>query len=102
MSVKKQNEHLLIILRTKNESKCVEIPEHECPSMNYIDLAERIDPNLQIEHCESCDHPNSEDHIKSFDEKLEIQKFKFGVIYQRKGQVHRGSFSRRKMHRFVL
>jgi hypothetical protein len=29
----------------------------------------------------------AQQYIKTYDEKLETQKFKFGVIYQRRGQV---------------
>jgi len=42
---------------------------------------------LSVESFETCRNLQAQQAIKTFDEKLETQKFKFGIIYQRKGQV---------------
>ena len=54
---------------------------------DYIYLSQQIYPNLRIDYLNICTNPNAQELIKSFDEKLETKTFKFGIIYQRRGQV---------------
>ena len=87
MSVKPQNDQLFVIARTKEGSKCMEVTENHTNSTDYIALCKQIYPHLHIDHFDNCTNIKAQQLIKAFDEKLETQKFKFGVIYQRRGQV---------------
>lgn len=87
MSIKAHDDALSVIVRTKEGSKAMDFVADESNASDFVFLSQQLYPNLQIEHFEECSHADSAQLIKSFDEKLEIQKFKFGVIYQRQGQV---------------
>jgi hypothetical protein len=87
MSVKPQNEKLIVIVRTKEGSKCMDFVENSANLTDYVHLSNQIYPNLHIDHFENCTTFKAQQFVKAYDEKLETQKFKFGVIYQRRGQV---------------
>ena len=87
MSIKSRERVLSVIVRTKEGSKAMDFEEDERNTTDFVYLSQQLYPNLQIDHFEECSHPDTPQLIKTFDEKLEIQKFKFGVIYQRQGQV---------------
>jgi hypothetical protein len=105
MSIKPHVEKLTIIVRTKESSKCLDLIENESNSTDYVYLSKQLYPDLQIDHFENCTNLKvshrkekktdfddwicfqAQQYIKSYDEKLETQKFKFGIIYQRRGQV---------------
>ena len=87
MSVIPQNDRLIMIIRTREGSHCLEVTEGEMHPTDYISLAKQIYPNLRIDRLETCTNIRAQELIKAFDEKLETKKFKFGIIYQRKGQV---------------
>ena len=54
MSIKPYNEKLTVIVRTKESSKCLELPENESNSMDYVYLSKKIFPDLQVDHFENC------------------------------------------------
>ncbi len=87
MSVKFQNDQLIVIARTKEGSKCMEVSENGTNITDYVSLCKQIYPHLHINHFDNCTNIKAQQLIKAYDEKLETQKFKFGVIYQRRGQV---------------
>lgn len=87
MSIKPHENKLLVVVRTKESSKSFDFVENEINSGDYVWLSKQLYPSLQIDHFDNCTHYKAQQHVKAFDEKLEIQKFKFGVIYQRRGQV---------------
>jgi hypothetical protein len=104
MSIKPHDDKFTIILRTKESSKCIDLIENDSNSIDYVYLSKQIYPDLQVDHFENCrnlkvisknefyglkdfDFIQAQQYIKTYDEKLETQKFKFGVIYQRRGQV---------------
>lgn len=87
MSVKPYEKRLKVIVRTKDGSKCMDFVENTSNPTNYVNLSKQIYPNLHINSFENSTNIKAQDYIKAYDEKLETQKFKFGVIYQRKGQV---------------
>ena len=87
MSVRRQYDYLSVIVRTKDGSRFLNVLDNDSSSMDYVQLAKEVNPDLRVDHFESSDLSDAREHIKTFDEKLEIQKFKFGVIYQKKGQV---------------
>lgn len=87
MSVKPTDDNLTAILRTKEGSQCMEFVENSNNPTDYVYLSKQIFPNLRINGFENCTNWKAQEFIKSFDDKLETQKFKFGVIYQRRGQV---------------
>lgn len=91
MSIQRNYEYLSIIVRTKDGSRFVTLTNSESSSMNNVELAAQVYPDLKIDHFENCQSTDAREHIKTFDDKLEIQKFKFGVIYQKKGQVNRNN-----------
>jgi len=87
MSIKPYNDNITVIVRTKDGSKCMDFMEDGTNITNYITLSQQLYPNLQIDHFENCANFKAQQLIKAYDEKLETQKFKFGIIYQRRGQV---------------
>jgi hypothetical protein len=87
MSIKSHDNSLHVIVRTKNGSKSMQIMDNDSPSTDNVALARQVYPNLQLEQFENCTSHKAQQHVRAFDEKLEIDKFKFGVIYQRRGQV---------------
>jgi hypothetical protein len=91
MSVKPHDDQLIIIVRTKEGSKCMEVIENGTNATDYVSLCKQIYPNLHIDHFDNCTNIKAQQFIKAFDDKLETQKFKFGVIYQRRGQVREQS-----------
>ena len=93
MSVQPHDDELTIIIRTIEGSKCMQVTEDGSNITDYVSLAKQLYPDLHIDHFENCVNIKAPQHIKAFDEKLETQKFKFGVIYQRKGQVRELHFS---------
>jgi hypothetical protein len=87
MSVKPQDEQLTVIVRTKEGSKCMDFIENGPNVTDYVTLSKQLYPNLHIDHFENCSNFKAQQFLKAYDEKLETQKFKFGIIYQRRGQV---------------
>jgi hypothetical protein len=87
MSIKPYNDNITVIVRTKDGSKCMNFTEDATNITNYITLSQQLYPDLQIDHFENCENFKAQQLIKAYDEKLETQKFKFGIIYQRRGQV---------------
>ena len=87
MSVKPHDDKLIVIVRTKEGSKCMDFMENGTNLTNYVHLSKQIYPHLHIDHFENCTTFKAQQFVKAYDEKLETQKFKFGVIYQRRGQV---------------
>ncbi|CAF3643077.1 unnamed protein product [Rotaria socialis] len=98
MSVKPYDQHLKVIVRTKEGSKCMVFIEHTTNSTDYVNLSKEVYPNLHIGYFENCTNLKAQDSIKSYDEKLETQKFKFGVIYQRRGQTTEEEFFNNQTH----
>ncbi|CAF1223073.1 unnamed protein product [Rotaria sordida] len=98
MSVKPHDEQLKVIVRTKEGSKCMNFIEHTTNSTDYVQLSKQIYPNLNIDYFENCTNLKAQEYIKSFDEKLETQKFKFGIIYQRRGQTTEEEFFNNQTH----
>lgn len=76
-----------MIVRTREGSRCLEVTENEIHPIDYIALVKQIYPHLRIDRLETCTSTKAQELIKAFDDKLETKKFKFGIIYQRKGQV---------------
>ncbi len=87
MSIKPHDDKLTVIVRTKEGSKCLDFIENGTNVTDYIHLSKQLFPNLNIDHFENCSNFKTQQLIKAFDDKLETQKFKFGIIYQRRGQV---------------
>ena len=87
MSIKPHDDKLTVIVRTKESSKYMNFIEHETNLTDYVSLSKKLYPNLKIDHLENCTNFKAQQHVKIYDDKLETQKFKFGVIYQRRGQV---------------
>lgn len=87
ISVLPQNDRLKMIVRTKLGSKYTEVSEGGMSTNDCISLAKQLIPNLHIDRMEELAHSESNESIRAFDDKLETRKFKFGIIYQRKGQV---------------
>jgi hypothetical protein len=87
MSIKPYDDNLTVIVRTKESSKCMNFIENETNLTDYVSLSKQLYPNLKIDHLENCTNFKAQQHVKAYDEKLETHKFKFGVIYQRRGQV---------------
>ncbi|UJR08987.1 hypothetical protein I4U23_013237 [Adineta vaga] len=87
MSIKPQNDELTVIVRTKDGSKSMLCLDDGSNVTNYITLAQELYPDLHIDHFESCASLKAQQYVKEYDEKLETQKFKFGIIYQRRGQI---------------
>ncbi|CAF4768592.1 unnamed protein product, partial [Rotaria sp. Silwood1] len=98
MSVKPHNEQLKVIVRTKEGSKCMNFIENTTNTTDYIKLSKQVYSNLNIDYFENCTNLKAQDYIKSFDEKLETQKFKFGIIYQRRGQTTEEEFFNNQNH----
>ena len=65
----------------------MDLNENVTNSTDYASLSQQIYPNLRIDYLDICTNSNAQELIKSFDEKLETKTFKFGIIYQRRGQV---------------
>jgi hypothetical protein len=87
MSIKPHDDKLTVIVRTKEGSKCMDFVENGTNLTDYVYLCKQMCPNLHIDHFENCTNFKAQQLIKAFDDKLETQKFKFGIIYQRRGQV---------------
>ncbi|CAF1244675.1 unnamed protein product [Adineta ricciae] len=98
MSIKPQNDELTVIVRTKEGSKSMTLVENENTVTNYITLAQHLYPDLHIDHFESCTSLKAQQYVKEYDEKLETQKFKFGIIYQRRGQTTEEEFFNNERH----
>ncbi|CAF4043900.1 unnamed protein product [Rotaria sp. Silwood2] len=98
MSVKPHDEQLKVIIRTKEGSKCMNFIENTTNSTDYVKLSKQVYPNLNIDSFENCTNLKAHGCIKSYDEKLETQKFKFGVIYQRRGQTTEEEFFNNQNH----
>ncbi|CAF4870237.1 unnamed protein product, partial [Rotaria sp. Silwood1] len=98
MSIKPHNNRLTIIVRTKESSKCLDMIENESYSTDYVYLARQLYPDLQVDHFENCTNLKAQQFIKTYDEKLETHKFKFGVIYQRRGQTTEEEFFNNERH----
>ena len=84
MSIKPHENKLLVVVRTKEGSKSMDFVENEINSGDYVWLSKQHYPNLQIDHFDNCTHYKAQQHVKAFDEKLEIQKFKFAVDRSRR------------------
>ncbi|CAF2070223.1 unnamed protein product [Rotaria magnacalcarata] len=98
MSIKPHNSRLTVIVRTKESSKCLDLIENECNATDYAYLAKQLYPDLQVENFENCTNLKAQQLIKTYDEKLETHKFKFGVIYQRRGQTTEEEFFNNERH----
>ncbi|CAF0750967.1 unnamed protein product [Adineta steineri] len=98
MSIRPQNDELTVIVRTQEGSKCMKFIENGNNITNYITLCQQLYPNLQIDHFENCTNFKAQQFIKAYDEKLETQKFKFGIIYQRRGQTTEEEFFNNEKH----
>lgn len=98
MSVRSDNDHSIVILRTKMGSFQKIFDSNRVNSNDYVQLAKEICPNLSVESFETCSNLQAQQAIKTYDEKLETQKFKFGIIYQRKGQTTEEEFFNNEKH----
>lgn len=76
-----------MIVRTKSGSKYLEMTEGALSTTDCISLAKQLYPDLHIDRMEEFATNDANESIRAFDDKLETRKFKFGIIYQRKGQV---------------
>jgi hypothetical protein len=54
MSIKPHHEKLTVVIRTKESSKCLELPENESNSMDYVYLSKKVFPDLEVDHFENC------------------------------------------------
>jgi hypothetical protein len=54
MSIKPQESKLTVIVRTKENSKCLDVMENESNAIDYVQLAKQVNPDLQVEHFENC------------------------------------------------
>lgn len=84
ISVKRNDDHLAAIVRTKNGSKFETIDDLDA---EHDVLLKKAFPEIEVDRLEICEDPSSRKLIQDYDEKFEIKKFKFAVIYQRRGQV---------------
>ncbi|CAF0736235.1 unnamed protein product [Rotaria sordida] len=98
MSIKPHDNCLTIIVRTKESSKCLDLIENDSNPIDYVYLARQLYPDLQVDHFENCTNFKAQQFIKAYDEKLETHKFKFGVIYQRRGQTTEEEFFNNERH----
>ncbi|UJR37223.1 hypothetical protein I4U23_029932 [Adineta vaga] len=98
MSIKPHNNKLTVIVRTKESSKCMDFVENTSDSIDFVYLSKQLYPNLQVTQFENCSNLKAQQLIKNFDEKLETHKFKFGVIYQKRGQTTEEEFFNNERH----
>ncbi|CAF0801349.1 unnamed protein product [Adineta steineri] len=98
MSIKPHENKLTIIVRTKESSKCMDLIENDSNSIDYVYLSKQLYPDLQVDHFENCATLKAQQFIKAYDEKLETHKFKFGVIYQKRGQTTEQEFFNNERH----
>ncbi|CAF1662431.1 unnamed protein product [Adineta ricciae] len=98
MSIKPNDNKLTIIVRTKESSKCMDIVENTSDSIDYVYLSKQLYPDLQVSQFENCTNLKAQQFIKNYDEKLETHKFKFGVIYQKRGQTTEEEFFNNERH----
>lgn len=54
MSIKPQESKLMVIVRTKENSKCLDVTENDSNAIDYVHLAKQVNPDLQVEHFENC------------------------------------------------
>ncbi len=102
MSVKAHDDELKVIVRTKEGSKCMDFIENGTNITDYASICQQLYPHLHIDHFENCTNIKAQQLIKAFDEKLETKKFKFGIIYQRRGQVGGARFHCRRTMFIVI
>jgi hypothetical protein len=104
MSVKPHDDKLIVIVRTKEGSKCMDFIENGTNLTDYVHLSKQVCSNLHIDHFDNCTNFKAQQFVKAFDDKLETHKFKFGIIYQRRGQVKFSieSINRKKIFLFIL
>lgn len=107
MSIKPYDSRLTAIVRTKEGSQYRHMDTGDSSSIDHVAVAREIYPDLQVTQFDYCTNLKvgvssvcstlvarsvrillqAQQFIKTYDEKLETHKFKFGVIYQKRGQV---------------
>lgn len=81
------HEHIRILLRLRTGTMHEIIPASSCgPNPSPGKIARLLNENIQIDHFELVSS-NTASLISSYDERVLIMKFKFGVMYQRFGQT---------------
>ncbi|CAF0724185.1 unnamed protein product [Didymodactylos carnosus] len=100
MSVKRNEEpsSVSIIVRTKESSKYAKLLENNSDDLDYSSYCEQIYPNIKTDHFQISSSLSAAQYVKGYDEKLETRKFKFGVIYQRRGQTTEEEFFNNEKH----
>ena len=54
MSIKAFDNRLTVIVRTKENSKYMNLIEHQSNSTDYVYLSKQLYPDLQVDHFENC------------------------------------------------
>ncbi|XP_041123735.1 rap1 GTPase-activating protein 1 isoform X2 [Polyodon spathula] len=80
-------DHLHLILRTRNATLHDVIPSCLCEVPNAIQMAKLLCDEICVEQFYPAVFPKASQLIVAFDEHLLSNNFKFGVLYQREGQI---------------